>query len=72
MVRESRKTAAFSILALAVAGALVFADWRQWLPWPKLLHYSYTNSTSSRFTEKRFGAFYTALPARFPVLSLPF
>jgi hypothetical protein len=38
-----RKAAFLSISALAVVGAILFADWRQWLPWPKLLHYRYTN-----------------------------
>ncbi len=42
MVRR-RKIALLSISALVVAGAILFADWRQWLPWPKLLHHSYAN-----------------------------
>src|SRR6267142_5419503 len=28
---------------LLLIGAGLFGDWRQWLPWPKLLHHSYTN-----------------------------
>jgi hypothetical protein len=42
-VVRRRKTALLSISAFAVVGAILFADWRQWLPWPKLLHHSYAN-----------------------------
>lgn len=42
MVRR-RKIALLSISALAVVSAILFADWREWLPWPRLLHHSYVN-----------------------------
>jgi hypothetical protein len=38
-----RKVILLSISLLAAFGAVLFADWRMWLPWPKLLHYRYTN-----------------------------
>jgi hypothetical protein len=41
-VVRRRKIALLSISALAVVGAILFADWREWLPWPKLLHHSYS------------------------------
>jgi hypothetical protein len=37
------KAAVLSICAVVAVGAVLFADWREWLPWPKLLHHSYTN-----------------------------
>ena len=42
-VVRRRKIALLSISVLAVVGAILFADWRQWLPWPKLLHHSYAS-----------------------------
>jgi hypothetical protein len=42
-VVNRRKGISISISILVIVGAVLFADWRQWLPWPKLLHHSYTN-----------------------------
>jgi hypothetical protein len=38
-----RKGISISISILVMVGAVLYADWRMWLPWPKLLHYRYAN-----------------------------
>src|ERR1035441_10983467 len=37
-----RKIALLLSLMVVLAAGAAFADWREWLPWPQLLHHSYT------------------------------
>jgi hypothetical protein len=37
-----RKVTVISLCALIAVSAVLFADWRAWIPWPHLLHH-YTN-----------------------------
>jgi hypothetical protein len=37
-----RKITVLSICALIAVSTVLFADWREWIPWPRLLHHSYT------------------------------